>query len=309
MTARVPAVGVIGTGAVGQAICGALVAAGLCDRLLVASRTVEQAAALVDDLDDMRTALSSPVRPTAAEAEELRACAAVVVAARAAFTNTRSRDVRMGGAQVNSPVIRFLAGQFTGYPGTVLVVTNPVDLLTRLFAEVSGCPRVFGIGSGLDTARYRLTLARLLDVPVGAVAGHVIGEHGEAHVVCASSTTVNGMPVPVPLQQVRDELRARPGRINLGIGRTRSGPAGAVASTLRLACGVEDGTTELSAPHGQAWLGIPVRFTGGQPLPSLPPLDAAEARQLEAASSKLHAAYPAVRGVPLQPLPSGRNGS
>ncbi|MGA5202836.1 lactate/malate family dehydrogenase [Streptomyces variegatus] len=309
MTARVPAVGVIGTGAVGQAVCGALVASGLCDRVLVASRTAGQAAALVDDLDDMRAALGSPVRPAAAEVAELRACAAVVVAARARFTNTRSSDVRMGGAQANGPVIRSLAGQLAGYGGTVLVVTNPVDLLARLFAEVSGCRRVFGIGSGLDSARYRLTLARLLDVPVGAVAGHVIGEHGEAAVVCASSTTVNGLPVPVPLQQVRDELRARPGRISSGIGRTRCGPAGAVTSTLRLACGVEDGTTELSAPHGDGWLGIPVRFTGGEPLPSLPPLDAAEARQLEAASSKLRAAYQAVRGVPLQPLPSGRNGS
>jgi L-lactate dehydrogenase len=309
VTARVPGVGVIGTGAVGQAVTGALVASGLCERVLVASRTREQAAALVDDLDDMRAGLGSPVRPAPAEVEELRVCAAVVVAVRARFTNTRTSDVRMGGAQANGPVIRSLAGQLAGYRGTVLVVTNPVDLLARLFAEVSGCPRVFGIGSGLDSARYRLALARLLDVPVSAVAGHVIGEHGEAAVVCASSTTVNGLPVPVPLQQVRDELRARPGRINSGIGRTRCGPAGAVTSTLRLACGVEDGVTELSVPHGEGWLGIPVRFTGGESLPFLPPLDAAESRQLQAASSKLRAAYTAVRGVPLQPLPSGRNGS
>jgi L-lactate dehydrogenase len=309
VTARVPAVGVIGTGAVGQAVTGALVASGLCDQLLIASRTAGQAAALADDLADMRTALGSPVRPTAAEVVALRSCAAVVVAVRARFTNTRSSDVRMGGAQANAPVIRSLAGQLAGYRGTVLVVTNPVDLLTRLFAEVSGCPRVFGIGSGLDAARYRLTLARLLDVPVAAVSGHVIGEHGEAAVICASSTTVNGRPVPVPLQQVRDELTARPGRINAGIGRTRCGPAGAVTSALRLACGIEDGTIELSAPLGGDWAGIPVRFTGGQPLPFMPPLDAAEARQLEAAHTKLRAAYPAVRGIPLQPLPSGRNGS
>lgn len=101
----------------------------------------------------------------------------------------------------------------------------------------------------------------------------------------------------------------RPARINTGIGRTRSGPAGAVVSTLRLALGTEDGTTELSVSHGDVWLGMPVRFSRGRPLPSLPSPNAAEARQLEAASTKLRAAYPAVRGVPLQPLPSGRNGS
>jgi L-lactate dehydrogenase len=298
MTPAVPAVGLIGGGAVGQSVGGALVAAGLCARLLIASRTSEQAAALADDLDDMRAALGSPVRPCAAEVAELRDCAAVVIAARARFTNTRSTDVRMGGAQANGTVIRALAGQLTGYTGTVLVVTNPVDILSRLFAESSGCSRVYGIGSSLDTARYRLTLARLLDVPAEAVCGHVIGEHGDAAVVCASSTTVNGLPVPVPLQEVRDELTMRPGRISAGIGRTRCGPAGAVVSALSLALGVEDGTTELSAPHGDGWLGIPLRFTQGRPLPCVPPLDPVEARQWEAAQSKLRAAYQAVRGIP-----------
>lgn len=301
------AVGIIGAGAVGQAVGGALVAGRACDRLLLASRTVEQAAALADDLGDMSAALGTPVQPRAVQVSELRECAALVLAARAPFTNTRSTDVRMGGAQANAPAVRALAAQLAGYPGTVLVVTNPVDLMTRLFAEESRCPRVFGIGSSLDTARYRLALARLLDVPVGEVCGHVIGEHGETAVICASSTRVNGQPVPIPLQQVRDELTQRPGRINAGIGRTRYGPAAAVVTALRLAVGVEDGTAELSVAHEGDWLGIPVRFAGGHHLPFMPPLDPVEVRQLEASRSKLRAAYRAVQGIPVQPSPSGRN--
>ncbi|MEH0578554.1 MULTISPECIES: lactate dehydrogenase [Streptomyces] len=263
--------------------------------------------ALVDDLADMRAAYGSPVRPHGARVADLWDCAAVVVAVRARFTNTSATDVRMGGAQANTPVVRELAAQLSGYAGTVLMVTNPVDLMTRLFAETSGCLRVFGIGSSLDTARYRLTLARLLGVPMDAVAGHVIGEHGDAAVVCASSTTVNRQSVPVPLQQVRDELAARPRRINAGIGRTRCGPAGAVLSTLRLALGAEDGVTELSAPYGDGCLGIPLRFTRGRPLPCVPALDETEARQLEAARIKLRDAYQAVRGIPIRQLPAGRN--
>lgn len=306
MTHLVRSVGVIGAGAVGQAVGGALMAAGVSRRLLVASRTVDQAEALADDLDDMRAALGAGVRPGAAEVEELRACAAVVVAVRARFTNTRGADIRMGGIRANAPAIRGLAARFVGYRGTVLVVTNPVDLMTRWFAEESGCTRVFGIGSSLDSARYRLTLGRLLGVPATAVSGHVIGEHGDTSVVCASSTLVNDHPVPVPLQRVRDELARRPGRISAGIGRTRCGPAGAVVSALRLALGAEDGTTELCAAHAGDWCGVPVRFTGGDPVPFLPPLDAVEDRQLEASRSKLRAAYRAVRGLPLQPSPSGR---
>ncbi|WP_233580474.1 lactate/malate family dehydrogenase [Streptomyces triticirhizae] len=293
----------MGAGAVGQAVAGALVASGLCARLLVASRTIEQAAALVADLDDMRAAVASPVRPYAASVADLVDCQAVVIAVRARFSNTNATDMRMGGAQANAPVIRVLGAELRGYTGTVLMVTNPVDLMTRLFAEFSGCARVFGIGSNLDSARYRLTLARLLDVPLDAVDGHVIGEHGDAAVVCASATRVNGHPLPVPLQQVRDELATRPGRINAGIGRTRSGPAGAVVTALRLALGLENGLVELSAPYRDGWLGIPLRFTSGHPIPCLPALDDTEARQLDTAHTKLRAAYLALRGTPSSSLP------
>ncbi|GAA2733298.1 lactate/malate family dehydrogenase [Streptomyces nogalater] len=307
MSPRIPAVGVVGAGAVGQAVGAALVSARLCDQLLLASSSVDQAAALADDLNDMCAGIGSPVRAHAVEVAELRSCPAVVVAVRARFTNTRSTDVRMGGMHANAPALLALAEEFRGYPGTLLVVTNPVDLMTRLVAEASGCARVFGLGSSLDTARYRLTLARLLDVPLDAVRGHVIGEHGDAAVVCASTTTVNGTPARVPLEQVRSELRERPGRISAGIGRTRFGPAGALVSALRLVLGVEDGVTELSALYDDVCLGIPLRFSGGRPLPCVPPLDEAEARQWEAARSKLRAAYRGVRGVPSQPLSSGRN--
>ncbi|MGC5562570.1 lactate/malate family dehydrogenase [Streptomyces sp. FR-108] len=302
----VSAVGVIGAGAVGQAVAGALVASGLCTWLLVASRTPEQTAALVADLDDMRAAVGSPVRPAVASVAELVDCRAVVVAVRARFTNSHTTDVRMGGAHANAPVIQALGAVLRGYSGTVLMVTNPVDVMARLFADASGCARVFGVGSNLDSVRYRLTLSRLLEVPLGAVDGHVIGEHGDAAVVCASATRVNGHPLPVPLQQVRDELTTRPGRINAGIGRTRSGPAGAVVTALRLALGVEDGLVELSAPYRDGWLGIPLRFTAGRPLPCLPALDEAEARQLDAAHTKLRAAYRALRGTPSSPLPTVR---
>ncbi|MFE1960888.1 lactate dehydrogenase [Streptomyces sp. NPDC059479] len=287
-------VGIVGAGAVGQAVATTLMTSALPERLLLASRTAGQAAALAADLDDMRQAAGSPVRAQTCAIANLSACAAVVIALRASFANTRQADVRMGGLRANAPVVRAVAGALRGFHGTVLVVTNPVDLMTRLFAEVSGCRRVFGIGSNLDTARYRLALATSLDVPAGAVQGHVIGEHGDGAVVCASATTVNGLPVTVPLQHIRDELRTRPGLISAGVGRTRAGPAGAVLSTLRKALGVTDGVEELSVAYGESWLGIPVRFRSGEPVPSLPGLDADEQRQLTATALRLRDAYAAL---------------
>ncbi|SEB57140.1 hypothetical protein [Streptomyces sp. TLI_105] len=101
------------------------------------------------------------------------------------------------------------------------------------------------VGATTDTARYRLTLARLLRVPTAAVRGHVIGEHGDAAVIC-TSTTVHGRPAPVPVQRIRAELTARPRRISAGIGRTRSSPAGVVLTTFTHTRSLVDGVTEVS---------------------------------------------------------------
>ncbi|TDC25410.1 lactate dehydrogenase [Streptomyces sp. 8K308] len=292
-----PAIGILGAGAVGQTVAGALVASRLCGELLVASRTMDQAIALAEDLDDMRVSLGSPARPRAAQRTDLGGCDALVVAVRARFSNHHQVDVRMGGATANSALIRALGRDLvTGYAGSVLVVTNPVDLMARLLAETSGHRRVYGVGSSLDTARYRILLADRLGVPVGQVAGHVIGEHGDAAVVCATTTTVAGEPLPTPLSlaEIRAALVRRPGRIRAGIGRTRTGPAGAVLAALRHVLGqVDGGVLELSRPwHDGVWLGLPLTFRRGrEPLVRLPALSAAEALQLDAAAAKLSAAY------------------
>ncbi|MGW8768251.1 lactate/malate family dehydrogenase [Streptomyces sp. NPDC055815] len=285
-------VGLVGAGAVGQSVGALLVGSGWCEEVLVASGSEVSARGLVTDLEDLTQVTRSPVRVAVAAPDDMGDCDAVVVSPRAKFTNTATADVRMAGLAANAPLIAALARQFTSYPGVAVMVTNPVDVLTRLFAEVSGCPRVLGVGAATDTARYRLTLARLLRVPTDAVRGHVIGEHGDAAVICASTTTVHGRRTHVPVQRVRDELAARPRRISAGIGRTRSGPAGAVLTALTHALGLIDGVTEVSTRQdGGVWLGMPVAYTAGTPTLCPPPLDPSEAAQLAASTEKLHTAY------------------
>lgn len=137
------------------------------------------------DLDDMRLALGSPTCPHAATTAQLQDCHVVIVAARARFTNTNDTDIRMGGVTANGRIIIELALTLRGFGGVVVMVTNPVDLMSRLFAEVSGIRQVVGIGSNLDSARYRLILAGMLDVPACLIRGSVIGEHGDTLVVCS----------------------------------------------------------------------------------------------------------------------------
>lgn len=79
----------------------------------------------------------------------------------------------------------------------VLVVSNPVDVMTHYFREVSGQPagRVFGESGTLDTARFRWFVAEALGVAPRDVTGFVLGTHGDTMVPILSLTSVSGVPL------------------------------------------------------------------------------------------------------------------
>src|SRR6516165_2307232 len=79
----------------------------------------------------------------------------------------------------------------------LIVVSNPVDVLTYLAVRRSGLPwqRVIGLGTVLDTARFRSNLARRLQVPATQVNALILGEHGDSMVPIWSSATVAGLPL------------------------------------------------------------------------------------------------------------------
>ena len=79
----------------------------------------------------------------------------------------------------------------------LVVVSNPVDVLTYLAVQRSGLPwqRVLGLGTQLDTARFRGYLARRLQAPATQVQAMILGEHGDSMVPIWSSATVAGLPL------------------------------------------------------------------------------------------------------------------
>ena len=80
---------------------------------------------------------------------------------------------------------------------TILVVSNPVDILTHLAAKSGLVPesQVLGLGTVLDTARFRSLLADEFDVAAPDVKALVLGEHGDTMVPILSSATINGVPL------------------------------------------------------------------------------------------------------------------
>ena len=79
----------------------------------------------------------------------------------------------------------------------VIVVSNPVDVLTHLAIQRTGLPwqRVIGLGTVLDTTRFRSNLAKKLQVPATQVNALILGEHGDSMVPIWSSASINGLPL------------------------------------------------------------------------------------------------------------------
>lgn len=79
----------------------------------------------------------------------------------------------------------------------VIMVANPVDVLTYLAQKISGLPKnqVFGSGTTLDTARLKAEIGRRLKVSPQSIHGYVLGEHGDTEFVAWSTVTVGGMPL------------------------------------------------------------------------------------------------------------------
>ncbi|HHW48129.1 MAG TPA: L-lactate dehydrogenase, partial [Clostridiaceae bacterium] len=81
----------------------------------------------------------------------------------------------------------------------LLVVTNPVDILTYVTCKISGFPpnRVLGSGTVLDTARFRYLLGEHVNIDPRNVHGYIIGEHGDTEAATWSLTNIAGIPMDV----------------------------------------------------------------------------------------------------------------
>ena len=83
------------------------------------------------------------------------------------------------------------------YEGILLVVANPVDILTYTALKLSGYPenRVIGSGTVLDSARLKYHLGEHLGVDSRSVHAFIVGEHGDSEIAAWSSANVSGVPL------------------------------------------------------------------------------------------------------------------
>ncbi len=113
--------------------------------------------------------------------------------------NRKPGETRLDLANKNVPIAREITRNIMAHytRGVILVVANPVDILTYLIQKWSGLPngRVMGTGTALDSARFRYELSDKLKVDVQNVHAYMIGEHGDSQLPLWSATNLAGQGI------------------------------------------------------------------------------------------------------------------
>jgi len=181
---------------VGSASAFALVMNGVGREVVLVDLNRARAEAEANDIYHA-VPFAHPLTVRAGEYADLADAQVVVIAGGVA---QQPGETRLQLLQRNADVFRAIVPSVLRHaPGAVLlVVTNPVDIMTHLaaiFAAEFGVPhtRVIGSGTTLDTARLRALVGRHFDVDARHVHGYVVGEHGDSEVIAWSQTTIAGL--------------------------------------------------------------------------------------------------------------------
>jgi len=238
-------VSVLGAGHVGSAVANALVLLRACDLVVLYDRDLACAEGQAWDIGDAVPLLSEMEIVPTARYEDLAGSDVVVVTVGPTMT---AGQTRLDLARVNAGIIAGAVRELDRVcPGAVVIlVSNPVDVLTRVAIEASTRPPrlIFGCGTVLDGARLSHQLGKILGVDEDSVHAYVIGEHGDSSFPVWSSAAVGairleqyGLPDGTSLRQIQRDLaaavRRRGASIHARKGYTSYGVAAAVARIVR----------------------------------------------------------------------------
>jgi malate dehydrogenase len=182
-------------------------------------------------------------------------------------------DLALDNAEIIAPIARTIG---TTTPDTkILMVTNPVDIITSVALKYSGLKpnQVFGLGTQLDSMRLKSLIAAYFRVHVSEVHTRIIGEHGDSMVPLWSATTIGGIKISnlpefshLPVQEIINSVKCSGQQILENKGSTVYGPGEAIASLVRTVLGDENRILTVSTfikteVHGigNVCIGVPAR--------------------------------------------------
>lgn len=206
-------VGIIGMGHVGSAVAHGLAAQGTVDDFVFIDINEAKAKAEALDFQDAMANLefntNFVVNDWAAMADADIVISAVGNIGLNKNNAAGDRFVELKFTQKQVPDIskKLVA---SGFKGILIVITNPVDVITNMYQKFTGFPkeRVIGTGTLLDSARMKRSVGTLLGINARSVSGYNLGEHGNSQFTAWSTVTVKGQPIVQVAEETGLDLTA-----------------------------------------------------------------------------------------------------
>ncbi len=188
-------VAVIGCGFVGSACAFTLMQHSLYSEMVLID--VDRSRAEGEAMDISHGLLfAKPMNIYAGGYDDLADASMIIITAGA---NQKPGETRLDLVRKNTKILLSVLAEIEkrNYRGNILIVSNPVDILTRVAQRHSALPeeRIFGSGTVLDTARLKYLLGEHLSVDSRSVHAFIIGEHGDSEIPVWSSANVSGVPL------------------------------------------------------------------------------------------------------------------
>lgn len=186
---------VIGCGFVGSATAFTLMQSRLFSELVLLDVNMEKADGEAKDIAH-GIPFAGQMKIYAGTYDDAADAAIIIITAGA---NQKPGETRLDLVQKNTAIYQSIIPEIVkrDFGGILLIVSNPVDILTYVALKLSGLPenRVLGSGTVLDTARLKYALGEHLGVDSRSVHLFIIGEHGDSEIAAWSSTNVSGIPL------------------------------------------------------------------------------------------------------------------
>ena len=188
-------VAVIGCGFVGSSSAFALMQSGLFSEMVLIDADTKRAEGEAMDVSH-GISFARPMQIYAGNYDDITDAAIIVITAGA---NQKPDETRLDLIKKNAAIIKSIVGEIKkrDFGGILLIVSNPVDILTLIALKESGYPsnRVIGSGTVLDTGRFKYLLGEHLDVDSRSVHAFIIGEHGDSELAAWSNARIGGLKV------------------------------------------------------------------------------------------------------------------
>ncbi|HAH18267.1 L-lactate dehydrogenase [uncultured Eubacterium sp.] len=188
-------VAMIGCGFVGAASCFSIMESGLFSEMVLIDANKEKAEGEALDIAH-GLPFSKPMKIYAGDYDDIVDASIIIISAGA---NQKPGETRLDLVKKNVAIFGQIMPEIAkrNVEGVILVVANPVDILTTVAQRLSGLPksRVFGSGTVLDTARLKYLLGEHLEIDSRSIHAFIIGEHGDSEIAAWSSANVSGIPL------------------------------------------------------------------------------------------------------------------